>query len=86
MNPFGSCIQYSIMVHLNITMEENLYRQLKAQTPPKKMSAFIADAVRAKLRPSPSELEAGYRAAAKERWRRRLADDWSATEVEAWPG
>ena len=73
------------MVHLNITLDEELYRRLKAQTPAKKLSAFIAAALRAKLRPSPEELEAGYRAAAKDSWRRSLAEDWSATDVEAWP-
>ena len=66
-------------------MDEDLYRQLKAQTPPKRMSAFISDAVRARLRPTHADLEAGYRAAAKETWRRRLGGEWSATEVEAWP-
>lgn len=73
------------MVHLNITLDEELYQRLKAQTPPKKLSAFIAEAVRAKLRPGPAELERGYRAAAKEPWRRRLEQDWNATEAEAWP-
>jgi hypothetical protein len=73
------------MVHLNITLDEELYRRLKAQTPPKRMSAFIADALRAKLRPGPEELEAAYRAAAREPWRRRLEEEWAATETEAWP-
>lgn len=73
------------MVHLNITMNEELYRLLKSRAPAKKMSAFIAEAVRSKLRPSHAELEQGYRAASQEEWRKRLEVEWGSTEVEAWP-
>jgi hypothetical protein len=52
---------------------------------PKRISAFIAQAVRAKLRPDRQALDAAYKAASKERWRRRLADDWSPTDTEGWP-
>ncbi len=74
-----------MLVHLNITLDEDLVQRLRARTAPKKISAFIAEAVEAKLGPSKSDLEAGYRAAARETWRKRLADDWSTTEAEAWP-
>jgi hypothetical protein len=73
------------MVHLNITLDEELYRQLKQRVAPKKLSAFIAEAVRAKLGPTREELEAAYRQAALEPWRKSLAEEWRATEVEAWP-
>lgn len=72
-------------MRIRITIDEELYCRLKARTPANKLSAFIADAVRAKLRPSPGQLEAGYRAAAREGWRRRLEDEWAATEARAWP-
>lgn len=78
------CIQYSV-VHLNITLDEELYARLKAKTPSKKLSAFIARALEAQLGPGADELTRGYREAAKEPWRRTLAEDWSATESEAWP-
>jgi hypothetical protein len=78
------CIQYR-MVHLNITLDEELYERLKAKAPPKKLSAFIADALRARLGPDEEELARAYRDAAKEHWRRSLADEWAATETEAWP-
>ncbi len=71
--------------HLNITMDEALYLRLKQELPPKRISAFIEAAVRAKLRPSGSELERACKAASKETWRRKLAADWSLTEVDAWP-
>jgi hypothetical protein len=71
--------------HLNITMDEALYRRLKKELPPKRISAFIEEAVRARLRPSRSELERAYKAASKEAWRRKLAADWSETEVDQWP-
>jgi len=73
------------MVHLNITLDEELYGQLKAKAPPKKMSAFIAEALRARLGPTRPELDAAYLEAAKERWRKHLAEEWGATETEAWP-
>ena len=81
-----SCIQYSIMsAHLNITIDEALYQRLKRELPPKRISAFIEEAVRAKLRPSASDLERAYKAAAKEAWRTELSAEWSSTDVEAWP-
>lgn len=73
------------MVHLNITLDEALYRELKRRAPSKKMSAFIADAVRRKLGPNRLDLEAAYREAAREPWRKSLSDDWATTEAEAWP-
>lgn len=72
-------------MHLNITLEEQLYAQLKARTPAKKMSAFIAEAIAAKLGPSADELNAAYRAASKEAWRRQLDAEWAATDGDAWP-
>lgn len=71
--------------HLTITMGESLYLRLKKELPPKRISAFIEDAVRAKLRPSRSDLEQAYKAASKEAWRRKLAADWAETEVAEWP-
>ena len=73
------------MVHLNITLDEELYERLKAKAPAKKMSAFIAEAMRARLGPDAEELAQAYRDAAKEPWRRSLSEEWSVTEVEGWP-
>jgi hypothetical protein len=72
-------------VRLNITMDEAVYARLKKEVRPKRISAFIVEAVRAKLRPDRQALDAAYKAASKERWRRRLADDWSRTDTEGWP-
>ena len=71
--------------HLSITMDEALYARLKHELPPKRISAFIEEAVRAKLRPTRAELEAAYRAASKESWRGSLDDVWRVTEGEGWP-
>lgn len=72
-------------VRLNITMDEDLYRRLKNDLPPRRISAFISEAVRSRLRPDRKSLEAAYRAAARESWRRGVALDWKATEGEGWP-
>ena len=72
-------------VRLNITMDEALYRRLKRELPAKRISAFIEDAVRRRMRPGRRELDAAYAAAREEGWRRELADDWAATEMSAWP-
>lgn len=72
-------------VRLNITMDEDLYERLKKASPPRKMSAFIGQAVKERLGPSRAELDAAYKSASRERWRTRLADEWSATETEGWP-
>lgn len=72
-------------VRLNITMDEKLYRRLKEELPPKGISAFIGEAVKAKLAPDRQALDAAYKAASRERWRRGLSGDWKATEGEGWP-
>ncbi len=71
--------------HLSITLDEALYERLKRELPPKRISAFIEEAVRARLRPDRKTLDAAYRAAAKEPWRRGLSAEWAVTEVESWP-
>ncbi len=50
-------------VRLNITMDDDVYARLKKEVPPKKLSAFISGAVRAKLYPDTKTLDAAYRAA-----------------------
>lgn len=72
-------------VRLNITMEKDVYRRLKEEVPPKKLSAFITAAVRAKLHPDQKVLDAAYRTAKQERWRKTLSDDWKQTDTEGWP-
>jgi hypothetical protein len=72
-------------VRLNITMDPVLYRRLKRELPAKGISRFINDAVRAHLHPDRATLDAVYKAAGKEAWRRELAADWDATETEGWP-
>jgi hypothetical protein len=83
-------MQYSqrsqpMTVRLNITMDETLYRRLKSELPAKRISAFIEEAVRSRLRPGRRELDAAYAAARKEAWRTEASDDWAATETEGWP-
>ncbi len=72
-------------VRLNITIDKDLYRRLKKELPPKGISAFIADAVRARFRPGPRALDAAYKAARKELWRSKVSSDWAKTETESWP-
>jgi hypothetical protein len=72
-------------VRLNITIDEDIYARLKQEVPPKKISAFISSAVRAKLHPDTKTLDAAYRATRKGRWRNELEDDWKNTEGEGWP-
>jgi hypothetical protein len=54
--------------------------------PSKKLSAFISEAVRAKLYPAAKTLEAAYRAASKEQWRTSLVEDWKHLDDEGWIG
>lgn len=72
-------------VRLNITMDEDLYKQLKKRLPPKGISSFINEAVRAHLYPDKGTLDAAYKAARREPWRRQIAEEWRTTEVEDWP-
>jgi hypothetical protein len=72
-------------VRLNIIMDETVYRRLKKQVPAKKMSAFINEAVRTRLRPDKTTLNAAYKAARMEAWRNTLSEDWAVTETERWP-
>ncbi len=72
-------------VRLNITMDRELYKRLKKELPRKGISSFIADAVRARLFPDKRVLDAAYKAASREIWRRKVDRDWRATEMEGWP-
>ena len=72
-------------VRLNITMDKDLYLRLKKEIPPKKISAFITEAVRSRLDPDKKALDAAYKAASRERWRAHLSRDWIVTETERWP-
>jgi hypothetical protein len=72
-------------VRLNITMDEDLYRRLKRELPPKGISSFIERAVRARIRPDRRALDEAYKAASQESWRRGEGRAWRATEVEDWP-
>ncbi len=72
-------------VRLNIIMEEAVYKRLKRQVPPKKLSAFINEAVKSRLRPDRKTLDAAYKAARLEAWRNPLSNDWAVTETEGWP-
>ena len=72
-------------VRLNIIMEEGVYKRLNRQVPAKRLSAFINEAVRTKLRPDKSTLDAAYKAARMEAWRNTLSKDWTLTETEGWP-
>jgi hypothetical protein len=74
-----------VAVRLNITMDDNVYARLKKEVPPKKLSAFITGAVRAKLQPDANSLDAAYKAASKEQWRAGLAEDWKHIDDEGWP-
>jgi hypothetical protein len=69
-------------VRLTITMDEDLYRRLKKELPPKGISSFINKAVRARIHPDRRTLDNAYQAASKERWRRTLEQDWKAIETE----
>ena len=72
-------------VRLNIIMDETVYRRLKQKVPAKKMSAFINEAVRMKLRPDTTTLDAAYNTARTEGWRNTLSEDWAITETVEWP-
>jgi hypothetical protein len=72
-------------VRLNITLDVDVYRRLKKAVPPKKLSAFLNAAARAKLHPDRTTLDAAYKAASEERWRKGVSDDWSGTDAEGWP-
>lgn len=72
-------------VRLNITIDEDVYERLKNELPPKGISRFINDAVRARLRPGRDELDRAYRTAAREGWRKAEANDWGAIDTEDWP-
>ena len=72
-------------MRLNITMDEKLYRRLKRELPPKGISAFIEVAVRERLFPERELLDAAYRKAAREGWRRGLGRDWARVDTEDWP-
>ena len=72
-------------VRLNITMDADVDDRLKRELPAKGISRFITDAVRARLHPDRRTLDAAYKAARQEAWRRELADEWDVTETEKWP-
>ena len=72
-------------VRLNIILDSDVYRRLKKQVPPKKLSAFLNAAARAKLDPDRTTLNEAYKAASKEIWRTGMSKDWRVTDTEEWP-
>ncbi len=72
-------------VRLNITIDEEVYAQLKRQVPPERLSAFINAAVKSKLLPCKQALDEAYKAASRETWRQTLSENWQFTDVEGWP-
>ena len=62
------------------------HKRLKKALPHRKISSFIEAAIRARIYPDRATLDAAYRVAAREPWRRGPASDWSGTETEDWPG
>ena len=66
-------------VRLNITMDDDVYARLKKEVPPKKLSAFISGALRARLHLDAKALNAAYQAASKEQWRAGVVEDWKYT-------
>ena len=78
--------EMTMSVRLNITMDEDVYSRLKKAVPPKKLSAFISGAVRARLHPDAKALNAAYQAASKEQWRANMDKDWKHVDGEGWPG
>jgi hypothetical protein len=70
---------------LNILMDRKLYRRLKEELPPRKISAFVEASVRARLAPDRRTLERAYKAARKEKWRHQLAAEWASLNGEGWP-
>lgn len=61
---------------LIITMDDDLYARLKWKVPSQKLSAFITEAVRARLLTDARTLNAAYQAASKEQWRVGMVEDW----------
>jgi len=74
-----------VPVRLNITMDKDLYRRLKRGLPPKGISAFISQAVRARIYPDRNALDRAYETASTEAWRRQVAGDWDGTDTDGWP-
>ncbi len=66
----------AVSARLIITMDDDLYVRLKKQVPSQNLSAYITEAVRAKLQPDAKLLNAAYQAASKEKWRKSLNRDW----------
>jgi predicted CopG family antitoxin len=68
--------EVAMPVRLNITMDDHVYARLKKKVPTQDLSAFITEAVQAKLRQDARTLNAAYQAASKEQWRVGVAEDW----------
>jgi hypothetical protein len=66
-------------------MDEDLYRRLKRDVRPKRISAFISQAVRARIYPDRKTLDDAYKSASKEAWRHQMARDWDRTDTDGWP-
>jgi Arc/MetJ family transcription regulator len=74
-----------VPIRLNITIDEDVHARLKQELPPKGISRFINEAIRARLRPSREQLDTAYRTAAREKWRRSAVREWAPTDLEGWP-
>jgi hypothetical protein len=69
---------------MSITVDEDLYRDLKRTAGPRGMSKFIADSVRRRLRSAQTSLYEEYLDASKDKDRQQVIEDWETTETEGW--
>ena len=66
-------------------MDDEVYARLKKEVLPKKLSAFIVGAIRAKLYLDAKALDVAYQAASKESWRKSLDENWKHVDAERCP-
>lgn len=70
---------------INITLPNDLVRDLKRSIPNGKRSKFIAEAVKEKLPKKDLKRYLVKNLKANKEFYRKVAEEWKATEVEGWP-
>lgn len=69
---------------LSITLNDQLYHQLKQMVPTRGISKFISKAIEDMINKKASSLHKAYMEAYKDHARNKEATEWDITDIEGW--
>jgi len=72
------------MKTLSITLEDNLYKQLREIAHARQVSSFVSEAIKGHIQAKMLKMMSDYEEAAKDESRMSEIDEWRAIDAEGW--